>query len=211
MEESNPFLVFKSYHNSLFTICFNHKYFEMTCVIKHKKHPTPFCQESHHAIPSYCTQCICWVAISAFVHLYLSRPNTGLHSWRSWFYDFCFPGALICMMFTQSQFWPSGIVVACVCVCVCQSVRQSLVCPRDNSRPVQPRIAKFGPKVQNNLVKVAIVLWSNRPWPSRSNIRSKSKFTPFWACTHHNTSPIQTRITKFGPEVQNTLVKIPTV
>ena len=26
-------------------------------------------------------------------------------------------------IFTRGQFWPSGIVVACVCVCVCVSVR----------------------------------------------------------------------------------------
>ena len=33
----------------------------------------------------------------------------------------------------------------------------------------------------------------------------------FWACPHHNSSPIQARITKLGPEVQNTLVEIPIV
>ena len=85
------------------------------------------------------------------------------------------------------------------------------VCPRDNSSPVQARITKFGPKMQNTLVKVLIVLGGNQPWPSRSNLRSKSKFTPFWVCPHHNSSPIQARITKFGPEVQNTLVKVPIV
>ena len=97
---------------------------------------------------------------------------------------------------------------ASVCMCVCQSVCQSLACPRDNSGPVQARITKFGPKVQNNLVKVPIVLWNDRPWPSRPNLRSKSKFTPFWACPHRNSSSIQLKITKFGPEVQNPLVKI---
>ena len=65
--------------------------------------------------------------------------------------------------FTRGQFWPSGIVVACVCVCVCLSVCQSLACPRNNSGPVQARIAKFGPKIQKTLVKVPIVLWTDRP------------------------------------------------
>ena len=37
---------------------------------------------------------------------------------------------------------------------------------------------------------------------------SKSKVTPFWACRHDNSSPLQARITKFKPEVQSTLVKI---
>ena len=31
------------------------------------------------------------------------------------------------------------------------------------------------------------------------------------ACPHNNSSPVQARITKFGPEKQNTLVKIPIV
>ena len=31
------------------------------------------------------------------------------------------------------------------------------------------------------------------------------------ACPHDNSSPVQARITKFGPEKQNTLVKIPNV
>ena len=63
------------------------------------------------------------------------------------------------MLFTRGQFWPSGIVVACVCVCVsvCLSVCQSLACPRDNSGPVQARVAKFSPKMQKTLVKVPIV------------------------------------------------------
>ena len=94
----------------------------------------------------------------------------------------------------------SVCVCVCVCACVCQSVCQSLTCP-DNSRP----------KVQNNLGKDPIVLWSDRPWPSRSNLRLKSKLTQFWACPHHNSSPIQTRITKFGPDVQYTLVNIPVI
>ena len=60
--------------------------------------------------------------------------------------------AWVYWVFTQGQFWHSGIVVACVCVCVCLSVCQSLACPRDNSGPVQARITKFGPKMQKTLV-----------------------------------------------------------
>ena len=98
-----------------------------------------------------------------------------------------------------------------LCVCVCLSVCQSLACPRDNSGPVQARTTKFGQKMQKTLVKVSIVLWTDRPWPSRSNLTWKSKFTPFWTCPHHNSPPIQARITKFGPKVLNTVVKIPIV
>ena len=85
-----------------------------------------------------------------------------------WLFEMHFPVRI----FTRGQFWPSGIVVACVCVCVsvCLSVCQSLAFPRDNSGPVQARIAKFGPKMQKTLVKVPIVLGANWPWPSRSNL-----------------------------------------
>ena len=98
-----------------------------------------------------------------------------------------------------------------LCVCVCLSLCQSLACPRDNSGPVQARIAKFGPKMQKTLVKVPIVFGGNWHWPSRSNLTSKSEFTQFWACPDHNSLPIQARITKFGPEVENSLVKVPIV
>ena len=70
-------------------------------------------------------------------------------------------------VFTRGQFWPSGIVVACVCVCVCvrlsvcPSVCQSLACPHDNSSPVQVRITKFGPEKQNTLVKIPTVFGGN--------------------------------------------------
>ena len=135
-------------------------------------------------------------------------------------FSFLFLGRIIWdLFFTRGQFWPSGIVVACVCVCVCVcvclsvclSVCQSLACPGDNSGPVQARIAKFGPKMQKTLVKVPIVFGGNWPWPSRSNLTSKSEFTQFWACPDHNSLPIQARITKFGPEVENSLVKVPIV
>ena len=50
------------------------------------------------------------------------------------------------------------------------------------------------------------------PWPSRSNLTSKSKFTPFWASPCDKLSPVHARTTKFGPDVYyNTLVKIPIV
>ena len=47
------------------------------------------------------------------------------------------------MIFTRGQYWPSGIVVACVRPSVRPSVRHQ-VCPRDNSSPVQAKITKFG-------------------------------------------------------------------
>ena len=99
-----------------------------------------------------------------------------------------------------------------LCVCVCLSVCQSRVCPRDNSSPVQARITKFGVQMQKTLVKVPIVfLWGggDQPWPPRSNLTWKSNFTSCWACPYHNWSPVQTRITKFGPKMHLNTVKIP--
>ena len=109
--------------------------------------------------------------------------------------------------FTRGQFWPLDIVIACVCVCV--RVCVSIACPRDNSRPVQARIAKFGPKMQKTLVKVPIIFGGNWPWPSRSNLTSKSEFTPFWACPDHYSPPILVRISKFGQQMHFSTVNIP--
>ena len=93
-------------------------------------------------------------------------------------------------------------------VCVC--VYQSRACPHDNSSPIQARITKFGPEMQNTLVWVPIVFGDDRPWSSRSNLTWKSNFAPFWACSHHYSSAIQARITKFGPKMHLSIVKIPT-
>ena len=98
---------------------------------------------------------------------------------------------------------------ACVCVSVCLCVRQSWACPSDNSSTVQARITKFGREKQNTLVKVPIVFWGNWPWPSRSNLTSNSKLTPFWACPNHYSPPILVRISKLGQEMHFSTVKIP--
>ena len=95
-----------------------------------------------------------------------------------------------------------------VCVSVC--MYQSQACLHDNSSPIQARITKFGPEMQNTLVWVPIVLGDDRSWSSRSNLTWKSNFTPFWACSHHYSSAIQARITKFGPKMHQSTVNIPT-
>ena len=97
---------------------------------------------------------------------------------------------------------------ASVGLCVC--VYQSRACPHDNSSPIQARITKFGPEMQNTLVWVPIVFGDDRLWSSRSNLTWKSNFTSFWACSHHYSSAIQARITKFGPKMHLSTVKIPT-
>ena len=96
---------------------------------------------------------------------------------------------------------------ACVCVCLC--VRQSWACPSDNSSTVHARITKFGPEKQNTLVKIPIAFWGNWPWPSRSNLTSNSKLTPFWACPNHYSPPILVRISELGQEMHISTVRIP--
>ena len=65
-------------------------------------------------------------------------------------------------VFTRGQFWPSGIVVACVCVSVSVCVCQSRACPHDNSPLVQARITRFGTKVQKTLVNVPLIFWDDQ-------------------------------------------------
>ena len=112
---------------------------------------------------------------------------------------------------------------------------------------VQTRITKFGPEVQNNLVKTLLflicfvlffifvlfcfififnlylfiylfhlILWgggggSTLIFKAKSN--SKVRFYPSWAwsCPQDNSSPIQSKIAKFGPDVQTTLFKLRSV
>ena len=88
-----------------------------------------------------------------------------------------------------------------VCVCVCVCVRQPRACPCHKSSRLQARAIKFGQKVQKNLVKVPNVLGGDWPWPSRSNLTWKAKFTPFWACPCHNSPHIQARTIKFGQKM----------
>ena len=117
------------------------------------------------------------------------------------------------------SYYPRPVLAFGYCCClhlyiyvhVSVCVYQSLACPHDNSGPVQARITKFGLKLQNTLVKVPIVFGSNQPWPSRSNLTLNSKFIPFWACPQDNLSPIPARITKFGPQMHLSTVKIPVV
>ena len=111
----------------------------------------------------------------------------------------------------KSIFYPRPVLASgyCRCLCLCVCVYQSLACPHDNSSPVQARITKFGPEKQSTLVKIRIVLGGNWPWPSRSNLNSNSKLTPFWACPNHYSPPILVRISKFGQQMHFITVKIP--
>ena len=74
----------------------------------------------------------------------------------------------------------SVCLVLSVCAQVCASVCQPWACLHDDLWLIQAKSAKFGPEVQNTFVKIRIGLGSDWPWPSRSNLISKSKFLHAW-------------------------------
>ena len=65
----------------------------------------------------------------------------------------------LCRFDPRSVLAFAGIVVAYVCLSIRPSMRQPWAGPRDNVWPIQARITKFEPEVQNTLVKIPIVLW----------------------------------------------------
>ena len=94
---------------------------------------------------------------------------------------------------------------------VCTSIRQSvnpLLVHTITCDPSKPGSPSSDQRCKTPWLRSVLFWGDDWPWPSSSNFIWKSKFTPFRACPHHN-SPIQPRITKFGPYVQNSLVKIP--
>ena len=131
----------------------------------------------------------------------------------NWYTEYCTIHALLNAAGRLDRvyvvFYPRPVLAFGYCHRLRPCVCQSLACPRDNSEPVQARIAKFGPKMQKTLVTVPIVLGGNWPWPSRSNLTSKSEFSPFWACPDHYSPPILVRISKFGQQMHFNTVKIP--
>ena len=142
-------------------------------------------------------------------HFKLWRVIQGEHFWGNYGWS----QRKYFVLHISQHFYPRPVLsfMYCRCLRLCFSMCQSLACPRDNSRPVQARITKFETQVYKILVKIPFVLRDDWPLPSRSNLHSNSKYTPFWACPCDNSSPVEARTTKFGPEVQNTLIKIPIV
>ena len=112
----------------------------------------------------------------------------------------------------QQFYYPRPVLAfrycRCLRLCVCVSVNHELVRVIIH-QPFKLGSPNFGPEKQNTLVKIPIVFWGNWPWPSRSNLTSNSKLTPFWAYPNHYSPPILVRISKLGQEMHFSTVKMP--
>ena len=119
-----------------------------------------------------------------------------LHEWFR-------PSVCPSIYLSVTPFYPRPVLAFgyCHCLCVCMCVRvyvsHQLVCM------VTHQLFKL--EMQNNLVKVPVVLGGDWPWPSRSNLTWNSKFTPFWACPRHNSPLVQPRTNQFGQKMQTWL------
>ena len=94
-----------------------------------------------------------------------------------------------------------------VCPCVC--INHLLVCTITH-QPFNLGSSNLHQRCKTPWLgfKIPIYLRDDLPWPSRSNLTWKLNFTSFWACPHDNLLPISARITKFGPQMHLSMVKI---
>ena len=107
-----------------------------------------------------------------------------------------------------SDFYQRPVLAFRYCRCLRSSVSPS----------VRPSVTKFFRAITHHPFKLGSPNLDHRckrPWLRSllffGVIDLDLQFTPFWACPRDNSSPVQARVTKFGPEVLNTLVKIPVV
>ena len=131
------------------------------------------------------------------------------HPWTMYVMDLCLN---MVKFFTHGQFWPSGIVVACVCLYVCVCVR--VFGNHELVRTIIHQPFKLGSPNLDQRCK--------RPWlraqlfcgaidlDLQGQIElKKSKFTPFWACPFDKSPPIEVSISKFWSKMHLSTVKVP--
>ena len=96
-------------------------------------------------------------------------------------------------LFTRGQFWPSGIVIACVCVSVCVSVCvciNHLLVRTITDQPFKLESPNLDQRWKIPWRRCLLYFGGDRSWSSKSNSTWKSNFTSFWACLHDNFSPV---------------------
>ena len=109
-----------------------------------------------------------------------------------WTIETCTTPSIYCFVH-EASFLPSGIVVACFCVSVRVCGKYLLVCVITH-HPFKVGSPNLDHRCKRPWLRSLLFFWGYWPWPSRSNLTSKSKFTPFWACPRNNSSPVQARI-----------------
>ena len=111
------------------------------------------------------------------------------------------------IIFTRGQFWPSGIVVACVCVCVSLCVNHLLVhaITRDPFKLGSPNLDQ---RCKRPWLRSLLFIGGQLTLTFKVKFNLKVWIYRILSLSAHYSLPIQARITKFGPEVQNSLVKI---
>ena len=111
----------------------------------------------------------------------------------------------------RSSFYPRPVLAFGYCRClrlsVCVSVNPELV------RAINHHVFKLEPPNLDKRCKTtwlrSLLFWGGDwPWPSRSNLTWKAKFTPFWPCSRHNSSSIQAKTTKIGQKMQTNLLVV---
>ena len=134
--------------------------------------------------------------------------SVDLPNWSSWYHGFSdeiniphfYPRPVLDFGYCHRlRLW------VCMSVCVC--INHELV------RTITHRSFKLGsPNLDQRCKNLGLgpyCFGDDRPSSPRSNLTWKSNFISFWACSHHNSSAVQARITKFGPKMHLSIVKIP--
>ena len=114
----------------------------------------------------------------------------------------------ICDAFLHEASFGLRVLSLPASVCVRPCVNHELVCAITH-HPIRPGSPNLGHRCKRLYSRSLSFLGVIDLDLQGQILTSKSKFTSFWACPCDNSSPVRARTTKLGPEVQNTLVKIP--
>ena len=115
-------------------------------------------------------------------------------------------------IFTRGQLWPSGIVVACICLCVyvCVSVNHQFV------RTITCHLLKLQSPNLDQKCKTSwlrsLLFLGFINLDLQGQIELKVKIYPIlglWVCPGGKSIPNEVRLSKFGPKMHLSIVKVP--
>ena len=122
---------------------------------------------------------------------------------------FWFTGALHLVVFTRGHFWPSGIDFACVCPSLRQSVRPSVTMfvLAITHYPFKLGSPNLGHRCKSPLLFMGLIALT-----FKVKFNFKVKIYPslsLWVAPRHKSPQIIVRISKFGPTMHFSTVKVP--